>query len=431
MKRGLIHLWRGLFFGEVSVWRPRLFARLALGLLAFDCWLVMLPHGGRYGAGGFNVAHFAWLDALQPDPTRELYGLLILGSGALALVSALGPMRRWAIGLVTIMYSWAWAMSQLDSYQHHYLLSLVLICLLLSPALFSGPGPSRRPDWGWRTLMVTTSLVYAFTAVAKLGPGWRDGEVLRRIHQDGGALEVPMEWALELGLTLEQFFSVAGHLTVLLQVVISVAYLAVVLPQSLPGSRLIRWVGLVAALGFHLGSEVVNLRIGWFAWYMIGLALIALPPGDVSLGGAWWDRARDRWAAAGRVSEVVAWLAAILGIFAMASLVDLPGAWQAACLLGVCSGVLLTTSARAGSRRGPALAVLVAVVALTWGVGQTEGRYDYYRFVGGDALRRGELELAHEAYGRANTYAPPDRDRWKKVLQVRARLRDQPRGPRK
>ena len=39
----------------------------------------MVGHAGRYGADGFNVAHFALLDAYQSLPTPELYiGVLIM-----------------------------------------------------------------------------------------------------------------------------------------------------------------------------------------------------------------------------------------------------------------------------------------------------------------------------------------------------------------
>jgi hypothetical protein len=44
-----------------------------LALAAVDTWLLMIPRGGRYGAGGFNVAHFAWIDALFPVPTPRAY----------------------------------------------------------------------------------------------------------------------------------------------------------------------------------------------------------------------------------------------------------------------------------------------------------------------------------------------------------------------
>ena len=170
----LRRLWATLFFGAVHEGRTRFFTRAALALLALDCWLIMVPHGGRYGAGGFNVSHFNWLDHLQPDPTRALYGALLLSSGALSLTAALGVIRRSTLVWITLLYTWAWAMSQLDSYQHHYYLSLVLICLSCSSAPGTrGAGMSR--DWGWNLLLFTSGLVYLFTTIAKLEPAWREG----------------------------------------------------------------------------------------------------------------------------------------------------------------------------------------------------------------------------------------------------------------
>jgi len=48
----------------------------------------MLLRAYRYGADGFNVAHFAWLDALQPLPTASSYATLLLVSGLLAMTMA-------------------------------------------------------------------------------------------------------------------------------------------------------------------------------------------------------------------------------------------------------------------------------------------------------------------------------------------------------
>ena len=58
--------WDRYWFGPVAAVRPYVLERAVLFLLALDSWVQFVPHGGRYGAGGFNVAHFLWLDAIQP-----------------------------------------------------------------------------------------------------------------------------------------------------------------------------------------------------------------------------------------------------------------------------------------------------------------------------------------------------------------------------
>ena len=71
--------WHRYFDAEVPVARLRLFSTFFLLLLAFDACFVMSWRGFAYGEAGFNVAHFAWLDAIQPLPSSASYiGLLLL-----------------------------------------------------------------------------------------------------------------------------------------------------------------------------------------------------------------------------------------------------------------------------------------------------------------------------------------------------------------
>src|SRR5688572_15562441 len=78
-------------------------------LLALDAWLLMLEHGGRYGAGNFNVAHFAWLDRWLPMPQPALYVGLVASSGLLSLAATLLPVRRIDKLLLALLYTLAWA----------------------------------------------------------------------------------------------------------------------------------------------------------------------------------------------------------------------------------------------------------------------------------------------------------------------------------
>lgn len=119
------------FFGGLDPVRPFLLLRATLVLLAFDCWIDLIPHGGRYGVGGFNIAHFAILDLL-PVPTPAVYVGGLLMTGILALVMAVRPWRP-GLGALFALYTYGWASSMLDSYQHHYLLSLVLFSFAFFP----------------------------------------------------------------------------------------------------------------------------------------------------------------------------------------------------------------------------------------------------------------------------------------------------------
>ena len=119
--------WEALWFQPTDESRARWMARLVLFMLSLDCWLVMVPHAARYGAGDFNVAHFHWLQRIQPQPSPDLYVGLMLVCGSLSLLGALGVLGRVGLGVLTALYTWAWSMSQLDSYQHHYFLTLAIL----------------------------------------------------------------------------------------------------------------------------------------------------------------------------------------------------------------------------------------------------------------------------------------------------------------
>ncbi len=128
-------LFERYLFARVDSVRPWLLQRLFLVLFAFDCWVDHASHAGRYGFGGFNVAHFDWLDALAPMPSPGLYVGTILLAGLVAFAMAMTRPSRLGLGIVCALYTYGWAMSMLDSYQHHYLLSLVLLAMTFFPRL--------------------------------------------------------------------------------------------------------------------------------------------------------------------------------------------------------------------------------------------------------------------------------------------------------
>jgi hypothetical protein len=124
-----------LFHGPHGASRSYLFQKVFLLLLALDAWALMIGHAGRYGAAGFNAAHFDWLDAIQPLPTNASYiGVLLLG-GLLSLTLMITGISRLLMAVLFVLYTYAWAMSLLDSYQHHYFVSITLACMVFFPKL--------------------------------------------------------------------------------------------------------------------------------------------------------------------------------------------------------------------------------------------------------------------------------------------------------
>src|SRR3990172_13187717 len=82
---GPMSLWDRYWFGSMAAIRPYLLVKAVLIMVAFDVWMLRIQRGRLYGQDGFNVAHFQWLDAVQPLPRPGLYVGLMLCVGILAL----------------------------------------------------------------------------------------------------------------------------------------------------------------------------------------------------------------------------------------------------------------------------------------------------------------------------------------------------------
>ncbi len=419
-------------FGPVARGRVQVLERLVYALLAFDLWVEMAPHGSRYGAGGLNVAHFGWLDAIQGLPSAGTYLGVVFASGVLCLALAFGLGGRLARWAAFALYTYSWAMSQLDSYQHHVFLSIVLF----HTALADDPPEADRASaadlgcaWPYQLLVAAVAVVYAYTGLSKTEEAWLMGDVLVRINASGGKLEPFLAWAQSAGVSAERFWWLGGHSVVLAQWIIVVGYLAVFLDPARRW-RATSWLalcGLVTALAFHAGAEYLELRVGWFSYYMVLLALIMLGPaapwsGLLRLGRSLDASVRDLLDRPGRWASWVALASVAVAAWSCSELVDLPSS----AAVGVTGALLvLYASSRARARASllwigaTGTAVIVfATLSLTHGT----VHYDFYRFLGGDLVRRGHPIEALDAYGLANTWAPEGEGRQAKVRKIQSRL---------
>lgn len=133
--------WVAHWFGPVAAIRPYVFQKFFTLMLACDLLVLMVERGARYGtdAVSFNVPHFAWLDSFHrlflPDgvPTATYYvgGLSITSFLFFCLFFA--GHRSWLMAIATCLYTYSWSMSRLDSYLHHYMLSLIMFCMVFFP----------------------------------------------------------------------------------------------------------------------------------------------------------------------------------------------------------------------------------------------------------------------------------------------------------
>ena len=72
--------WNAYWYGGVAAIRPYLFMKGFLLILALDLFWLRLTSGSKYHATQFNIAHFDWLDAMQPAPSASISSLLLISS---------------------------------------------------------------------------------------------------------------------------------------------------------------------------------------------------------------------------------------------------------------------------------------------------------------------------------------------------------------
>jgi len=434
-------LWNRYWYGPVGAIRPYLLTKGFLILLAFDAWTGMIAHGARYGAGGFNVAHFRWLDALHPLPTPAWYVGLMMLLGWLALVAALAGTNRLVLGLLTVLYTYGWSMSLLDRYQHHYFISLALLCMTFFPRIRAADffrvdggssagrdrqGEAHGPEtcaWAYRLLAVTIAIVYAWTAVTKLDAEWRAGLTLRDIAET----KVVAAWfqtvAGRIGIGADAFWAIGSAAVVCLELLLAVAYL---LAPAYGDKRSWRRWSMLAGLGamvLHVGNEVLALKIGWFSYYMILLAGVYFLPARwlsavavvvawpvrrlgwiMDLGGRPVD-SRTRWPLVAAV--LTAGLVAAIG-----AVLDLPGAPAAT----MTSAALFLAAAVIAQMRGKqvqaiTLAAGLAAVLMWTAVVHSSVRFRFYTYRGHSLVGAGEGPRRLAMYRKSLDHAPDDRRR--------------------
>ncbi len=424
------------FFFEHDVLRARLtaFRVVFFGLLAFDLWVLMVPHAPRHADGAFNVSHVPFLDVVLPAPNAVGMTALYLVAGFLAMRIALGLATRVSIVALTILYSVAYFWSQVDSYQHHYLICLLLLLSCFVPFDHTpGLDRARKPSepasvrsWAARLIYVQVSIVYFFTATTKVDEHWLNGWALEKIIQ--------VEWVRDfyaatneaLGWSDLGAYAFVAHAIMIWQFFVAVAFL---FPKLRPAACL-------TGPMFHILVELIDLKIGWFSYYMIGIYYLLLFPDTWFLAiakparglgerlGALFDElVTKREEASVYVACGVAGLS-----FVAVALLPLEGAVYAAVACGVASLVALWPRAELPStsplvRAAAHLAIAVAMLATFHA---TDATYDYYRFWAGDLARRGQLEQAAQMYERANAARPNEPARHFQLARVYERL-DRPR----
>ena len=289
------------FFDPIAAVRPFLLVRLLYLLLAVDIWFHFVGRSVLYGIDGFSVAHFGWLDAIAPKPTAALYvGLMIVISFASLVIACVGKHRPLMI-LVCALFTYSWAVSQLDIYQHHYFLSLVLLLSIFLPDPKPAAGPSHWGTvtaWPFVLIGVQVAILYFYAAVAKIDSRWLTGAVVGNLStagQGASTQAVPLLGPM-LGETIWPMLAVGA---VVIEILLAAGYVLAVVRDRSPSHfwTVSMWLCWLSAMGMHAGIEWFHLRIGLFSYYMMALACVFLLP------SSWLEPVASVWASLGRRME--------------------------------------------------------------------------------------------------------------------------------
>ncbi len=375
------------WFGFEIAWAKLAVTRVVLfGMLTIDA-LMQIRHAPRYGAGGFNVGQLPLLDGL--GPTRTLYGLAELINAYLFVLAACGVGTRIAIPLATVIYSWLYFGSQLDSYQHHYLIALVLLLACVVPWRRPATADTRTPvrAWGLRLVLVQLAIMYLWAAISKMNATWIDGRTLA--GQIGGIVRTVVDGTV----------GTAGASCIV--IVVELALAATI------WNRRTWWIAAPLGIAFHVGILFSKLEIGLFAWLMLAIYVLVIPdriwiwlaetrPSRAVLGAArvaakYFDGAHG-W---------LLWVAAVaLGLVLAAT-----SRFEHALAIGIALALVPVAAAVAQTwwPRRAHLAWLASAHLLAFATWTAVDRAstlatDYYRFWGGNARRLGDREGAEEAY---------------------------------
>lgn len=367
------------WFGFDVTWAKLAVVRFVFfALLAVDA-LLSFSHAPRYGAGDFNVAQLPIFEPIAPGRAGFAIGQLLCAY-AFTLV-ACGVATRIVLPVATAMYGWLYFGSQLDSYQHHYLVWLIvfLACFVPWERPNDAVPATRVRSWALRLVLVQLGILYFWAALSKLNSAWLDGTTLNQ-QISGGARSL-------IESTVK--FPGASVLVVLTELTLAFTI----------WSKRTWFIAAPLGLALHIGILWTGLEIGLFAWLMIGIYALVVPDAVWVWLGQRLPRIRMRDSALGWVGLVLA--VAIGLVLALISRFD----------YGRPVGVILIACAAALAIRARpvaklALAHVIAFALWTVVDRSTSTAADYFRFWGGTSRRLGNPEAAEHAYRRMTEVAP-------------------------
>lgn len=331
------------------------------------------------------------------------------------------------------------AVSMAD-FAEHLVASTVLIAGFAALATWlyrrpPSPGPTLTRGFGYPLLGATIGIMYTYTSIAKLDWDWLEGHTMQQLTGSNSSLDDVLSLVEALGFDRMQAWSLLAVGTIAVESAIALGYLLAPV-QDRSRSRVLRgYLGVTWALamGLHVGIESINLRIGWFSYYMLVLGSVYMLPLPIVDRWAtvltWPAQLFEAWV--GSKPTPTSWVlavatAATIGlVVAVGARLDLPGAelFVTATIAGIVASALWQwPPARRERLVGTLTATAVSVALLGVAVTQSRTRFDFYRRLGKDYSRQLDFEASLEAYLHAERYAPPGESRADTIRKLRKKL---------
>ncbi|KYQ90276.1 hypothetical protein DLAC_11749 [Tieghemostelium lacteum] len=271
-------LLENFIFGEnFKGWILITFRFIFYGMMAIDSWLE-IPRASNF-IGQFNLSHFGdwdWFNRLL-TPLLFISSCLVMSILSIGCSLNLQIIRSQPIIeplLIAILKGLLVFSSQSDNYQHHYLLVLVLFTLAFETKWYSSSDkdsaisiPQKNySSWPLKLLFLELSVLYFWTAIAKMHPSWINGSVLPRMI--GPQFQyLAKDLQNLIGYSVEDIFQILSISTIAseLFLLVSIHIESLKIPS------------LVIGVSMHWIMGISGLRIGTFSIFMVIFYIPLLP----------------------------------------------------------------------------------------------------------------------------------------------------------
>jgi len=222
----------------------------------------------------FTFIGFEWTQFLLGNTIYYIFGFL----GLMGILIMLGAFYRFSTIVFALGWSLVYFMQKEHYNNHYYLVMLVAWFMVFLPAnrykavdVWFWPQLRTNYTYNWTRLLFILQLliVYVFAAIAKLYPGWMNGDFLM-LRYAGLArwADKEIQWEpLTRALQSREFAQVFSWL--------GFGFDLLIVPLLL--WKRTRIIALLAALFFHIFNSI-TLQIGIFPYFALALAVFCFSP---------------------------------------------------------------------------------------------------------------------------------------------------------